>query len=150
MTSASWVVASSAWPPLRDPAPPSRRKPGIDEKEADLATHQTGHNSGVVHAGVYYAPGSLKARLCRDGNLQTKQFCHEHGIPLEMCGKLIVATTPVEVHRLVELRKRCEANAIVTEDLAGADLTALEPRIARLAALLVPSTGIVDFTGASR
>jgi L-2-hydroxyglutarate oxidase len=125
------------------------RRPGASlvliEKEADLATHQTGHNSGVVHAGVYYAPGSLKARLCRAGNLQTKQFCAEHGIPIEECGKLVVATTAVEVQRLAELRKRCEANDIVTQDLAGAELTTLEPRIAGLAALLVPSTGIVDY-----
>jgi L-2-hydroxyglutarate oxidase len=126
-----------------------RRRPGASlvllEKEADLATHQTGHNSGVIHAGVYYAPGSLKARLCRAGNLQTKQFCAEQGIPIEECGKLIVATTPIEVQRLAELRKRCDLNDIDAQEVAGTDLVALEPRIAGLAALLVPSTGIVDY-----
>jgi len=125
------------------------RRPGAGlvllEKEADLAAHQTGHNSGVIHAGVYYPPGSLKARLCRAGNRQTKQFCAEHGIPVEECGKLIVATTPTEVRRLADLRKRCEANDIVAQEVAGADLVTLEPRIAGLAALLVPSTGIVDY-----
>jgi (S)-2-hydroxyglutarate dehydrogenase len=125
------------------------RRPGASlvllEKEAELAAHQTGHNSGVIHAGVYYAPGSLKARLCRAGNQRTKQFCAEHGIPIEECGKLIVATTPIEVQRLADLRKRCAANEIATREVAGADLVTLEPRIAGLAALLVPSTGIVDY-----
>jgi L-2-hydroxyglutarate oxidase len=126
-----------------------RRRPGASlvllEKESELATHQTGHNSGVIHAGVYYAPGSLKARLCRAGNQQTKQFCAEHGIPIEECGKLIVATTPIEVQRLADLRQRCDLNDIASQEVAGADLVTLEPRIAGLAALLVPSTGIVDY-----
>jgi L-2-hydroxyglutarate oxidase len=126
-----------------------RRRPGASlvllEKETDFAAHQTGHNSGVIHAGVYYAPGSLKARLCRAGNQQTKQFCAEHGIPIEECGKLIVASTPIEMRRLADLRKRCETNEIATREVAGADLTMLEPRIAGLAALLVPSTAIVDY-----
>jgi (S)-2-hydroxyglutarate dehydrogenase len=126
-----------------------QRRPGASlvllEKESDLATHQTGHNSGVIHAGVYYAPGSLKARLCRAGNLQTKQFCAEHDIPIEECGKLIVATTPIEVQRLMDLRKRCDLNEIATQEISGVDLITLEPRIAGLAALLVPSTGIVDY-----
>jgi (S)-2-hydroxyglutarate dehydrogenase len=125
------------------------RRPGASllllEKEADYAVHQTGHNSGVIHAGVYYAPGSLKARLCRAGNQQTKQFCADHHIPIEACGKLIVATTPIERQRLADLRKRCDANEIATQEVAGADLHTLEPRIAGLAALLVPSTGIVDY-----
>jgi (S)-2-hydroxyglutarate dehydrogenase len=126
-----------------------RRRPGASvvllEKETDFAVHQTGHNSGVIHAGVYYAPGSLKARLCRAGNQQTKQFCADHHIPIEECGKLIVATTPIERQRLADLRKRCDANEIATQEVAGADLHTLEPRIAGLAALLVPSTGIVDY-----
>ena len=130
------------------------RRPGASlvllEKEMDFAAHQTGHNSGVIHAGVYYAPGSLKARLCRAGNQQTKHFCAEHGIPIEECGKLIVATTPIELQRLEDLRMRCETNEIATIKVAGADLGALEPRIAGLAALLVPSTGIVDYRRISR
>jgi L-2-hydroxyglutarate oxidase len=126
-----------------------RRRPGASllllEKETEFAAHQSGHNSGVIHAGVYYAPGSLKARLCRAGNQQTKQFCAEHAIPIEECGKLIVATTPIERQRLADLRSRCETNEIATHEVAGADLHTLEPRIAGLAALLVPSTGIVDY-----
>jgi L-2-hydroxyglutarate oxidase len=115
------------------------------EKEAELAAHQTGHNSGVIHAGVYYAPGSLKARLCRAGNQRTKQFCAEHDIPIEECGKLIIATTAIEVQRLADLRTRCEANDIPAQEVTGTDLVTLEPRIAGLAALLIPSTGIVDY-----
>src|SRR5271168_1287760 len=130
------------------------RRPGASlvllEKESQVATHQTAHNSGVIHAGVYYAPGSLKARLCRAGNEQTKQFCTDHGIPIELCGKLIVATTPIEVDRLADLRERCDTNGIATQEIAGADLVALEPRIAGLRALLVPSTGIVDYRRVSR
>ena len=131
-----------------------RRRPGASlillEKEADVAVHQTGHNSGVIHAGVYYAPGSLKARLCREGNLRTKQFCAEHAIPVDVCGKLIVAATPLEVRRLAELSTRCAVNGIAARDMSGAELAAVEPRIAGLAALLVPSTGIVDYRRVSQ
>lgn len=115
------------------------------EKEAGLASHQTGHNSGVIHAGVYYAPGSLKARLCREGNRDTKEFCAAHGIPVDVCGKLIVATDDLEAARLVELKERCLANEIPTDELSGAELRAMEPRIVGRAALLVRSTGIVDY-----
>ena len=76
----------------------------VVEKEADVGRHQTGHNSGVIHAGIYYAPGSLKARLCREGAAATKAFCTEHGIPFETCGKLLVATTPLEVERMDDLQ----------------------------------------------
>jgi (S)-2-hydroxyglutarate dehydrogenase len=131
-----------------------RRRPGASlillEKEGEVAVHQTGHNSGVIHAGVYYAPGSLKARLCRAGNLQTKRFCAEHDIPVETCGKLIVATTPIEAQRLAGLGKRCEANGIEAREVGGAELAALEPRVAGLAALLVPTTGIVDYRRVAR
>ena len=115
------------------------------EKEPDLAAHQTGHNSGVIHAGVYYAPGSLKARLCREGNQQTRQFCLEHGIPFELCGKLIVATNALEVSRLEALRERCALNSIEAVPVAAAELRVLEPRIDGQAGLLVPSSGIVSY-----
>jgi (S)-2-hydroxyglutarate dehydrogenase len=115
------------------------------EKETTLACHQTGHNSGVIHAGVYYEPGSLKARLCREGNRDTQEFCAAQNIPVDMCGKLIVATTAPEVGRLADLRARCLANEIQADDVSGADLRALEPRIAGLAALLIPGSGIVDY-----
>jgi L-2-hydroxyglutarate oxidase len=125
------------------------RRPGASllllEKEDGLARHQTGRNSGVIHAGVYYVPGSLKARLCREGNRATREFCQQHGIPVDICGKLIVATSPVEVQRLAELRDRCAANQISTIDVGGSELRSLEPRIAGLAALLVSDTGIVDY-----
>ncbi len=125
------------------------RRPGesvvVLEKERNLAAHQTGHNSGVIHAGVYYAPGSLKARLCREGNLQTRQFCLDQGIRFELCGKLIVATNAVEVERLEALRDRCILNGIETVDATGSDLATLEPRVNGLSALLVPGSGIVSY-----
>jgi len=126
-----------------------RRRPGSSlvllEKEGDLATHQTGHNSGVIHAGVYYAPGSLKARLCREGNEATQAFCAEHAIPVEICGKLIVATSMIEQQRLSELQLRCDANGIGNRRVPGGELRELEPRISGRAALLVPGSGIVDY-----
>ncbi len=115
------------------------------EKEHAVARHQSGHNSGVVHAGVYYAPGSLKARLCREGNEATRRFCERHGIPVDVCGKLVVATSPLEAERLASLRERCRANQIVVEELTAEHLRAIEPHIRGVAALRVPSTGIVDY-----
>jgi (S)-2-hydroxyglutarate dehydrogenase len=115
------------------------------EKEPELALHQTGHNSGVIHAGVYYAPGSLKARLCREGNVQTRQFCSANGIPFEVCGKLIVATSAAETARLAGLQERCGRNGIDCTPLTAAQLRALEPRIAGERALLVPGSGIVSY-----
>jgi (S)-2-hydroxyglutarate dehydrogenase len=126
-----------------------QRRPGASlvllEKEAAVAAHQTGHNSGVIHAGVYYAPGSLKARLCRDGNRATYDFCRDHDLRFERCGKLIVATNAVEATRLVALAERCRANQIEVHRIEGAALSELEPRIAGVSALLVPGTGIVDY-----
>ncbi|HEY6482602.1 MAG TPA: L-2-hydroxyglutarate oxidase [Steroidobacteraceae bacterium] len=115
------------------------------EKEQELATHQTGHNSGVIHAGVYYAPGSWKARLCREGNELIRQFCLEQDVRFEVCGKLIVATSALEVTRLEALRERCVLNHIETVAVSADDLGALEPRIAGRAALLVPGSGIVSY-----
>jgi L-2-hydroxyglutarate oxidase len=115
------------------------------EKEAGLARHQTRRNSGVIHAGVYYAPGSLKARLCKAGAEATERYCVEHGIAFERCGKLLVATREAELPRLAALRKRCSANAIATESLDAAALRRREPRIAGLGGLLVPATGMVRY-----
>jgi L-2-hydroxyglutarate oxidase len=115
------------------------------EKEEELARHQTGHNSGVIHAGIYYAPGSLKARLCREGAEATKAFCAEHGIPFETCGKLLVATTPQEVERMGGLEERAGVNGIACERVGQAELTEREPEVVGLGALFVPSTGIVDY-----
>lgn len=115
------------------------------EKEADVALHQTGRNSGVIHAGVYYAPGSLKARFCRDGKGAMKDFCTEHGIPFLICGKLIVATDEAEAAKLAALEARARANDIPIEPVSGTEAARLEPRVNSVAALLSPSTGIVDY-----
>jgi len=115
------------------------------EKEHQLAGHQTGHNSGVIHAGVYYAPGSLKARFCVEGNRRTKAFCSEHGIPFQTCGKLLVATDPLEQQRMKDLLQRCAANGIEAEALDQQQLRELEPNVNGVAAVWVPSTGIVNF-----
>ncbi|HEX9858025.1 MAG TPA: L-2-hydroxyglutarate oxidase [Paracoccaceae bacterium] len=115
------------------------------EKENAVARHQTGHNSGVIHAGVYYAPGSLKARFCREGVAAMRGFCDEHGIAHQTCGKLIVATDATEAERLGALETRARANGILIERLSGEDARRLEPNISAVAALLSSTTGIVDF-----
>ncbi len=115
------------------------------EKESGAACHQTGHNSGVIHAGVYYAPGSLKARFCREGAAATVAFCEKKGIPYERCGKLLVATSPLEVERMEALAERCRQNQIEIRPLDQAALKKSEPHIAGLGALHVPATGIVDY-----
>lgn len=126
-----------------------RRRPGaglvLIEKEARVGLHQTGHNSGVIHAGIYYAPGSLKAKLCRAGAQDTKDFCQEHGIPFEVCGKHLVATNEVEVQRMNALYERSIANDVEVERIDAAELRRREPNIDGLGALFVPSTGIVDY-----
>ncbi|TRD23634.1 L-2-hydroxyglutarate oxidase [Palleronia caenipelagi] len=115
------------------------------EKESEPARHQSGHNSGVIHAGVYYAPGSLKARFCREGVAATEAFCSEHGIPFDRTGKLIVATSEAEVTRMEALGLRARQNGIVIEDVDEAGLRKMEPHISGLAALYSPSTGITDY-----
>lgn len=117
----------------------------ILEKEPEVALHQTGRNSGVIHAGVYYAPGSLKARFCREGKDAMKAFCTEHGIPFEICGKLIVATDEAEAAKLAALEARSRANGIPIDRLSGDEAHQLEPRVRSVGALLSPSTGIVDY-----
>lgn len=118
----------------------------VIEKEASLASHQTGHNSGVIHAGVYYAPGSLKATLCKAGEKATKAFCREHQIPFEQCGKLLVATNTAELERMQALYERCLENGIEVELLNQQQLQQQEPNIIGLGAILVTATGIVDYT----
>lgn len=115
------------------------------EKEVGPARHQTGHNSGVIHAGIYYKPGSLKAALCRQGAQETKDFCTEHGIAFETRGKLVVATTPLELQRMASLRENAAANGIHVDTLDGAELRRREPHVAGLGALFVTETGIVDY-----
>lgn len=120
------------------------------EKESSLGSHQTGHNSGVIHAGVYYAPGSLKASLCRTGEQATKSFCDQYSIPYRTPGKLIVATNDKEEQRLSLLQSNAHANGIVNRRISSAELTELEPNIVGRGALLVESSGIVDFRKVAR
>ena len=120
------------------------------EKESDFARHQTGHNSGVIHAGIYYQPGSLKAQLCRAGAEATKAFCRQYSIPFETCGKLLVATSSDEVERMETLAGRAVQNEITFQHVDQLALRKLEPAVAGLEALLVPATGIVDYAKVSR
>ncbi len=116
------------------------------EKENRFAVHQTGHNSGVIHAGVYYEPGSLKADFCKRGAKATMDFCKTHDLPFRQCGKLLVATTPLEMERLKVLEERCTRNKIHTRPIDQYQLNKMEPHIFGLAALQVPATGITDYT----
>jgi len=115
------------------------------EKEAQIACHQTGHNSGVIHAGVYYQPGSLKADFCKRGAAATFEFCREFSLPFEQCGKMLVATDEHEYERMQDLEKRCHQNSIETVRIDSAELGKIEPNITGIGALLVPATGITDY-----
>ncbi len=116
------------------------------EKDERVARHQSGHNSGVIHSGVYYKPGSLKARLCVPGAAAMLEFCGEHGVPHNVCGKVIIATQREELPRLQELKKRGEINGLTGLRLIDSgELRELEPHAAGLQALLVPSTGVTDY-----
>jgi L-2-hydroxyglutarate oxidase len=118
----------------------------ILEKEAAIAQHQSSHNSGVVHAGVYYAPGSNKARFCTAGRLALEEYAAERGIPIQRLGKLVVAVREDELGRLDNLVKRAEANGLTgLELLDGAGLREYEPHIAGIRALRVPQSGVIDF-----
>jgi 2-hydroxyglutarate dehydrogenase len=131
------------------------RNPGASvcvlEREPRLGAHQTGHSSGVVHAGIYYAPGSLRARLCVEGASELYAYCEERGIPHERSGKLIVAAREEELPRLEELERRGRANAVPGLRRVGADeIAELEPHARGLAALHSPATGVVDFGRVAR
>ncbi len=115
------------------------------EKENKLSTHQTGHNSGVVHAGVYYQPGSLKAEFCKQGAIETKAFCRKYGLPLVQCGKLLVATDDTEAERMEILERNCAVNGIKTVYLSSDALMKREPNITGVSALFVPDTAITDY-----
>ena len=116
------------------------------EKEARIAAHQTGHNSGVIHAGIYYAPGSLKARLCTAGRRELTAYCDEKEIPYERCGKVVVAAQEDELPRLEELHTRASANGVQDVELIdAAQLAELEPNVSGIRALVSPTTAIVDF-----
>lgn len=126
------------------------RHPGLRilmlEKEGTVAVHQTGHNSGVIHSGVYYAPGSLKARLCVEGASLLYEYCEQKSIPYDRCGKLIVARTQDEVPRLEELFRRASANGVPgIRWLEASEIADVEPNCVGVAAVHSPSTGIVDY-----
>jgi len=119
----------------------------ILDKEPRLGSHQTGHNSGVIHSGAYYKPASMKARLCVEGARLMKEFCDVHGIGWEGCGKVIVATDDREVPRLQTIYERGTANGLKgLRLLSGAEVVEYEPHCRAVRALLVPETGIVDYT----
>ena len=123
-----------------------RRSIAILEKEDEVGSRQTGNNSGVIHAGIYYAPGSLKARLCVEGARELYELCETHDVPFERCGKVIVALDESEVPQLDELERRGRANEVPGLRRIGAEeLRTLEPQAAGVAALHSPATGIVDF-----
>jgi L-2-hydroxyglutarate oxidase len=116
------------------------------EKEERVGRHQSSHNSGVIHSGIYYKPGSLKATLCVEGARAMIEFCRAHGLPHEVCGKVIVATREEEFPRLEELHRRGEANGLTGIRLIDAgELREIEPHASGLRALTVPSTGITDY-----
>ena len=127
-----------------------QRRPALTiailEKEPELATHQTGHNSGVLHAGLYYQPGSLKARLCREGKTEMEAFAEAHDIPVDHCGKLVVAVDPSELARLDALRDRAVANGVPGLEVVDRErIRELEPHAAGIRGLWSPRTGVIDF-----
>jgi (S)-2-hydroxyglutarate dehydrogenase len=123
----------------------------VIDKAGAVAQHQTGHNSGVIHAGVYYAPGSLKAQLCVEGAKLMYEFCEQHAIPFERCGKLIVAVTGGELPRLADLETRARANGVPgLRRVSAAEIAEIEPECRGIAALHSPATGIVDFAAVAR
>ncbi len=123
---------------------PDKRMLLVD-KEDGPARHQTGHNSGVIHAGVYYAPGSLKSQFCTAGNRETKAFCDEENIPYDVCGKLLVATNETELTRMQALWERTAANGVEREWVSREALHEREPNVTGVAGIFVPSSGIVDY-----
>ena len=122
----------------------------ILEKENDWARHQTGRNSGVIHSGIYYKPGSLKAKLCREGNRRMLEFCDTHGIRYDVCGKVIVATKESELAQLEKLNERGQANELSVRRLSASEVREFEPHVRCLGGLHVPSTGIIDYAEVCR
>jgi L-2-hydroxyglutarate oxidase len=129
---------------------PGRPIVAVLDKEGAPARHQSGRNSGVVHSGIYYAPGSAKARLVAEGRRLLEEWCHRREIPLERCGKLIVATRASELERLEALARRGRANGVAARPVAGHTIPSIEPHVRGVAGLFVASTGIVDFAEVAR
>lgn len=131
------------------------REPGarvlVVDREAELAVHQSGRNSGVLHSGLYYAPGSLKATLCREGRAAMLEFAAERGIPVRADGKVVVATEESELPGLAELRRRGEANGLLgLREIGPSELREIEPHVTGLRALHVPETAVIDFAAVTR
>ncbi|MEO9871261.1 L-2-hydroxyglutarate oxidase [Ekhidna sp.] len=121
-------------------------KVAVIEKERNIAQHQTGHNSGVIHSGLYYKPGSFKAKNCVDGYNMLLDFCNEEGIPYELCGKIVVATNESQLSSLHTLQERGEANGLKNiKKLSADELKEYEPHVAGVSGLYVPQTGIIDY-----
>jgi L-2-hydroxyglutarate oxidase len=143
------IVGLSTAMALSQGTPPAR--PLLLEKEPGLAAHQTGHNSGVIHSGIYYKPGSLKARFTVQGAREMVEFAQTHGIAYDICGKVVVATTPEELPRLDELHRRGTANGTPGLEMISVErLREIEPHAAGLKALRVASTGIIDYVGVAQ
>lgn len=115
------------------------------EKEPAIGAHQSGHNSGVIHAGLYYQPGSLKARFCRAGRQAMMEFAAAHGIPFRQTGKLVVATRESELPRLADLAERGRANGLAVRELVPAEFAEIEPMVRGIRALHIPESGVIDY-----
>jgi L-2-hydroxyglutarate oxidase len=130
------------------------KRPGsavlVLEKEPNLATHQSTRNSGVIHTGIYYKPGSYKAKLCAAGRLSILQFAQQHNIRHSICGKLIVATNQQELERLGTLRSKADSNHVEAHNLSAEQLREYEPHVAGVGGLWVPGAGVIDFAGVAR
>lgn len=125
---------------------PRARRLLVIEAESRVAAHQSGHNSNVIHSGLYYKPGSLRARNCVEGREALYRFCEEHGVPHERCGKIVVASAPEHLAQLTELQQRAQANGLIGVRRLGAEeLVDYEPHVVGLGGLYVPETGIVDY-----
>jgi len=128
----------------------NRARMAVVEKESDWAQHQTGRNSGVIHSGIYYKPGSLKAKLCRNGGRRMYEFCDEHGLQYEKCGKMIVATTEAEIPRLQNIYQRGIENGLEIKKLTNSEIRESEPHVKCVQGIHVPSTGIVNYADVCR
>jgi L-2-hydroxyglutarate oxidase len=121
------------------------------EKEGEVSAHQSGHNSGVIHAGIYYRPGTFRARLCREGKAALEAFAEAHGIPFKRCGKLVVALGEEELGRLGQLEERARANGVPDLEMVGPErMREIEPHIVGLRALWSPTSGVIDFKQVAR
>ena len=147
--STSWLSAEASWvsrPRCTAPVCFPQLRLLLVEKEDSVARHQSGHNSGVIHSGVYYKPGSLKAKLCVEGAAAMVEFCREHNLKYEVCGKVIVATNEEEIPGLKNLLERGQANGLVgLRMLEREQVREVEPHCSAVLGLLVPSTGITDY-----